>query len=160
MNILLRCGSSILVVGISLAAPVLLGGCASGTDLIAAGRVTVEPQIDRALRGPPEVYEEGGDLVVSGRLERGLPRDAGGHIDVAVIAPNGATVYDAQVNYRAGTTSSRGTPGPRHGSFRGTHTRSGGYGVYSVRFPGLPPDGSVIKVSHHPEPHSSGTSQP
>lgn len=137
----------------SLAAATLLGGCASGNDLIAAGRVTVEPRIDRSLRKPPEVYEDKGDLIVAGRLERGLPLDLGGYIDVTVLAPDGATVYKSQVNYRADTESSVGAPGPRHSSFRRAHTRNGSYGVYSVRFPGLPPDGSVVKVKHELPPH-------
>ncbi|MBL9030236.1 MAG: hypothetical protein JNM80_00835 [Phycisphaerae bacterium] len=137
---------------------VLLSGCASHGDMIAAGRVTLEPRIDHVLRRPPDVYEEEGDLVVAGRLERGLPRDLGGHIDVTVIAPDGARVYDAQVNYRADTVSSAGTPKPRHGSFRRAHTRYGSYGVYSVRFRGLPPDGSVVRVRHDPAPHTEGQS--
>jgi len=143
-----------------LAAAALLGGCASGDDLIAAGRVTVEPRIDQALRRPPEVFEDKGDLVITGRLERGLPRDLRGHIDVTVVAPDGTTVYDAQVNYRAETASSGGTRAPRHGSFRRAHTRYGSYGVYSVRFPGLPPEGSIVKVKHEPVPHASPTPAP
>ncbi len=132
----------------------LLGGCSSQRDLIAAGRLTLEPTIDHNLRQPPDVYEEDGDLVVVGRLERGLPRELGGHIDVTVIATDGATVFDAQVNYRAGTVAIAGSPGPRHGSFRRAHTRYGSYGVYSVRFPGLPPDGSVVRVKHDSMPHT------
>lgn len=70
-----------------LAAAALLGGCASGNDLIAAGRVTVEPRIDRSLRKPPEVYEDKGDLIVAGRIERGLPCDLGGHIESPSLLP-------------------------------------------------------------------------
>lgn len=151
----LRCIGLAVLAGISL-----LGGCATHRDMIAAGRVSLEPKIDRALRRPPEVYEEEGDLVVAGRLERGLPRDLGGHIDVTVIAPDGATVYGAQVNYRADTVATAGTPGPRHGSFRRSHTRYGSYGVYSVRFPGLPPDGSVVRVRHDPDAHPASEPKP
>lgn len=114
----------------ALAGVFLLGGCTSQQDLIAAGR-----------------------------LERGLPRDSGGHIDVTVIAPDGVTVYDAQVKYRA-ETSSAGTPKPRHGSLRRAHTRYGSYGVYSVRFPGLPPDGSVVRVRHEPDTHPASDPKP
>lgn len=136
------------------AAVVMLSGCASGSDLIATGRIAVEPHINKTLRKPPEVYEDKGDLVVSGRLERGLPRDTGGHVDVTVIGPNGTVVYGAQVKYRADTVSAAGTPAPRHGSFRRAHSRYGSYGVYAVRFAGLPPDGSVVKIRHDPESHS------
>lgn len=142
------------LVGISL-----LGSCASQRDLVAAGRITMEPRIDHALRQPPDVYEESGELVVAGRLERGLPPEARGHIDVTVIAPDGTTVYDAQVNYRSDTTSA-GAPKPRHGSSRRAHTRYGSYGVYSVRFPGLPPDGSVVRVRHDPDNHPASGPKP
>lgn len=143
-----------------LAAAAVLGGCASGNDLIAAGRVAVEPHIDQALRRPPEVFEDKGDLVITGRLERGLPTDLRGHIDVTAVAPDGTTVYDALVNYRAETASSGGTRAPRHGSFRRARTRYGSYGVYSVRFPGLPPEGSIGKVKHESVPHASPTPAP
>jgi hypothetical protein len=150
-----RCVGLAALVGISL-----LGGCTSQRDLVAAGRLTLEPKIDHALRQPPDVYEESGELVVAGRLERGLPRDSGGHIDITVIAPDGATVYDAQLNYRADTASSAGTPNPRHGSFRRAHTRYGSYGVYSVRFPGLPPDGSVVRVRYESGIHPASGPKP
>ncbi|MBX3407763.1 MAG: hypothetical protein KF869_13475 [Phycisphaeraceae bacterium] len=143
---------------LALSAPLLVaGGCACrGTDLIAAGKVTAELRIDRSLRTPPEICAEDGELVISGRLERGLPRDLGGHIDVTVLTPDGATVYDARVNYCGDTVSSVGIPAPRHSSFRRARTRYGSYGIYSVRFPGLPPDGSVVKVRHDPAPHTEG----
>lgn len=127
-------------------------GCANQPDLIAAGRITLEPRIDRALRQPPEVSEYNGDLVISGRLERGLPRDLVGHLDVMVTSPDGATVFDARLNYQADTVSPADIPKPLHGSFnRVTTRRYGSYVAYVVRFPGLPPDGSVVKVRHEPE---------
>lgn len=134
-----------------LAAAALLTGCSTGNDLIAAGRVVAEPRIDRVLRKPPEVYEDKGDLVVSGRMERGLPGDLGGHVDVAVVAPDGKTVYDARLNYEAEPTSAHEWTGPKHGMYRRVRThRYGSYGAYSVRFPGLPPNGSVVKVRRVP----------
>lgn len=137
-----------------LAAAAVLGGCASGNDLIAAGRVAVEPHIDQALRRPPEVFEDKGDLVITGRLERGLPTDLRGHIDVRVVAPDGTTVYDAQVNYKAATTSTHEWSGPRYAVFRRARThRYGSCPVYAIRFPGLPPEGSVVKIRHEPGLH-------
>ena len=142
-----------------IAAPFLLGGCTCGNDLIAAGRLAAEPHLDQALQKPPEVCDDGGDLVVSGRLEN-HPRGLGGHIDVTVVAPDGVTLYDAWVNYREDTASSRVAAAPRSGSFRHAQTRHGSYGVYSVRFPGLPPEGSVVKVRYDPGPHPVPTDHP
>lgn len=135
---------------------IVLGGCANQPDLITAGRITLEPRIDRALRQPPEVSEDNGDLVIAGRLERGLPRDLGGHVDVRVTAPDGATVFDARLNYQADAVSPADIPKPLYGSFnRVSARRYGSYLAYVVRFPGLPPDGSVVKVRHDPESHEA-----
>lgn len=137
-----------------LAAAALLTGCSTGNDLIAAGRVVAEPRLDRSLRKPPEVYEDKGDLVVSGRLERGLPSEYGGHVDITVVAPDGKTVYDARLNYESDptpTTSTHEWTGPKYGVYCRVRThRYGSYPAYSVRFPGLPPEGSVVKVRHVP----------
>lgn len=136
-----------------IAANLPLAGCASGTDLIAAGHVTLEPRIDRALREPPDVLDRNGELVISGRLERGLPRALGGHIDVTVTGPDGSLVYDAQVDYQTDAAPSSRSGGPRSGSFRRAHSRYGSRGVYSISFPGLPPGGSVIRVKYDRKPH-------
>lgn len=144
----------IVTVAAVLSTVVMMAACACERDLIASGRVAAEPHFDQVLRKPPEVCEDKGDLVVSGRLENGHPHFLGGHIDVVVVAADGTIVYDAQVNYRTDTTSSHGTPGPRSGSFRDSRTRHGSHGVYSMRFPGLPPNGSVIRVRYDPRPHT------
>lgn len=152
MNTPARQTSACAVVQIAM----LLGGCANQPDLIAAGRITLEPRIDRALRQPPEVSEDDGDLIIAGRLARGLPRDLGGHVDVLVTAPDGATVFDARLNYQADAVSPAGIPQPLYGSFERVSTRRyGSYLAYVVRFPGLPPDGSVVKVRHDPESHGA-----
>lgn len=144
-----------------VASVAILRGCASSNDQITAGRIAVEPHIDRTLRKPPQVYEDKGELVIAGQLERGLPRDLGGHIDVAVIAPDGTAVYDAQVNYNAATTSTHESSAPKYAVFRRARThRYGSYGAYAVRFPGLSPEGSVVKVRHEPGPHTSAISPP
>lgn len=151
-----------------LSAPVALGialftmcGCACrGTDLIAAGKVTAELRIDRALRAPPDICAEDGELVVSGRLARGAPAGPGSHVDVEVIDPSGTTLSDARLNYKAAPTSTHEWSGPKHGVYRGARTRYGSYGVYAVRFPGLPPEGSVIKVRHEHGPQAPATPEP
>lgn len=144
-----------------LSATSVLSGCTTGTDLIAAGRIAVEPHIDRTLREPPEVSEDKGDLLITGRLARGLPSDLGGRIDLAVIAPDGRAVYDAQVNYMAAATSTSEQRGPLEAIFRRNRNhRTGSYGVYIVRFPGLPPDGSVVKVRHEAPTRPAESSHP
>jgi hypothetical protein len=140
-----------------IVAMTLLSGCASHRDLVTAGRVAVEPRIDRNLRTPPEVYEDQGDLVVYGTLDMGASGGLRGHVDVSVVGPDGATLFDAQTNYRAKTVSTPGWTGAKHGVFRRAHRRNSSLGVYAVRFPGLPPEGSVVKVRHDPSPLSAAT---
>lgn len=131
----------------------VLAACANPPDLIDSGRVTLEPRIDQALRQPPGVYEDKGDLVVAGRLAPGSTPDPRSHIDVRVTAPDGATVFDARLNYQADTVSPADVPKPLYGSFDRVSTRRyGRYLAYAVRFPGLPPDGSVVRVRHDSEP--------
>lgn len=147
---------------LALSAPLLVaGGCACrGTDLIAAGKVTAELRIDRSLRAPPEICAEDGELVISGRLARGVRASAGSHVDVAVVDPFGTTVYEARLNYKASPTYTHEWAGPKHGVYRRARTRYGSYGVYAVRFPGLPPDGSVVRVRHDPDTHPASEPKP
>lgn len=131
-----------------------IGGCASNrTDLVQSGYLTLDPAQAQAntLAHLPELYAQDGDLVVAGKLDTG-EATRGGHVDVSVIAPGGTVVYDASVNYAKPTAQQ--PVGPR-GQPRGTRTSAGNHAIYSVRFPGLPPQGSVVRVKHDPVPHAA-----
>lgn len=144
-------GTSVAVAAGILAAGAL-GGCAdSRIDLVQSGYLSVEPTITRALAHAPEVHEQDGGLVVSGKLESD-EATRGGHIDVSVVAPDGTIAYDATVNYRKPAAHRR--VGPR-GRPLGARSSAGSYATYSVRFPGLPPRGSIVKVLHDPLPHAA-----
>lgn len=125
-------------------------GCASQhKDLVQASYVSLEPTLTASLAHPPEVYETDGELVVEGRLDSG-DITKGGHIDVWVNGPDGTTVYEAAVNFRKPLVQTQ-TSGPR-GGYRGPRTNP--HATYSVRFPGLPPQGSVVHVKFDPQPHA------
>jgi len=68
------------------------------------------------------------------------------------VAPNEKVVYDASVNYRKPVAQTRS--GPR-GSYRGPRSAADSHATYSVRFPGLPPEGSVVRVKHDSQPHQA-----
>lgn len=129
---------------------VTIAGCASERkDLVQASYLSLEPTLTTTLSHPPEVYENNGALVVEGRLDSGDVAK-GGHIDVWVRDPNGTTVYEAAVNFRR--PSARTQTGGSRGASRAT--RASQHATYSVRFPGLPPQGSVVHVKYDPEPHA------
>lgn len=142
-------GTSIALAAGILAAGVL-GGCASDrTDLVLSGYLSVEPTLTKALKQAPEVYEQDGSLVVSGKLDSD-EATRGGHIDVSVVAPDGAIAYHATVNHRQPEAHRR--VGPRG---RPLGARSSASTTYSVRFPGLPPRGSVVRVRRDSLPHTA-----
>ena len=123
--------------------------CASRpNDLVQSSYLSLEPALASTLSHPPEVYEKGGELVIEGRLDSGEIVN-GGHVDVWVNGPDGTTVYEAAVNFRKPTAQTQ-TGGPR-GGYRGPRTNP--HATYSVRFPGLPPQGSVVHVKFDSQPH-------
>ncbi len=130
---------------------VVLGGCACrGTDLIAAGWLTAEPRIDRLLRDPPAVCDDEGYLTVSGRLVSGKRAAPGSYVEIAVIDPSGTVVGGARLVYMSTPVSTGDGVGFVAGSYRRGGSRHSHYDVYSARFHGLPPAGSVVKVRHEP----------
>lgn len=130
----------------------ILCGCASSrTDLVKTGYLSLQPTLTASLSHSPEVYERDGGLVVDGRLESS-EIIKGGHVDIQVIAPDGTVVYDAAVNHRK--PSSHSLIGPK-GSLRGPRSSADSHATYSVRFPGLPPEGSVVRVKYDPQPHQT-----
>lgn len=130
----------------------LLGGCASDrTDLVKTGYLSLQPTLTASLAHPPEVYERDGGLVVDGWLDSSEVTK-GGHVDIQVIGPDSTVVYDAAVNYRK--PSSQTPIGPK-GSYRGPRSQADSHATYSVRFPGLPPQGSVVRVKYDPQPHQT-----
>ncbi len=135
---------------VAVAMGILLAGCASTrTDLVKSGYLSLQPTLTAALSHSPDIYERDGGLVVDGRLDSSEVTK-GGHVDIQVIGPDGEVVYDAAVNYRQ--PSSRTPTGPR-GSQREPRSQGDSHATYSVRFPGLPPEGSVVRVKHDPQPH-------
>ncbi len=138
---------------------VVLGGCACrGTDLIAAGRLTVEPRIDHSLREPPAVCDDGGDLTVSGRLASGARSAPGSYIDITVVDPSGAVIDDARLIYMSMPVSTGKGALLVDGSYRRGGTRRSHYDIYSARFHGLPPEGSVVRIIR--QAGTSGTAGP
>lgn len=150
MNNRIRCRTSILPVILCVPITATICGCGSQqTDLVQSGYVSLEPTLRGSLSHEPEVSEVGGELVVSGQLDSGELTN-GGHVDVWVTGPDGATVYEAAVNFRKPAPPTN--TGGRWGTYRDPRTNL--HATYSVQFPGLPPQGSVVHVKFDPQPHA------
>lgn len=122
----------------------LLSGCAaSRSDLVSSGKLTLESAVTRSLTHVPTVEIADGDLLVSGKLDE-VEAVAGGHLDITVTAPDGVVVHDAVVNYGRPSSSHTTQLGPR-GASRRVQTGPK-HATFSVRFPGLPPEGSKVRV--------------
>lgn len=131
----------------------MLGGCASGrVDAVEARLVTLEPTLRKSLPHAPKAYKQDGGLVVEGQLDAD-EATYGGHVDVVVIGPDGAQIYDAAVNYKQPPhRPAGGRRGPRS-----TRSPAANHTTYSVRFPGMPPEGSIVKVKHNPVARATET---
>lgn len=131
----------------------LVGGCAgSRTDLVSTGVVSLETAVNRPLSHDPVVERADGDLVVRGKLDDD-EAVAGGHLDITVTSPDGAVVHDVVVNYGRASSSHTTQLGPR-GASRRVPTGPK-HAEYAVRFPGLPPAGSVVRVRVDSAPHKA-----
>lgn len=127
-----------------------LTGCASSrTDLVKSGYLSLQPTLTASLARAPRVYEHDGALVVEGQLDSS-ETTKGGHVDVQVDGPDGTVVYNASVNFRRPPMLT--ATGPR-GTRSGSRSRADSHASYSVRFPGLPPTGSVVRVKFDPQAH-------
>jgi len=134
------CGIELLA-GLCLAMIVVSGCTSSRVNLVDTEKVTVEKM---ASKGHVKiwkvyVYQEEGDLVVSGRVKRKsmnlLP--AKGHVDIAVISPNGQVIETesvAQTPRVIGMSRRR-----RRGS------------SFEARLSMVPPEGSTVRITFHPE---------
>ena len=113
-----------------------LTGCvASQNDLVRSGRITVQREQSELFDVlMPSVSRDGDSMVVSGRLLR-RTQDMGplpGHLDIAVLSTDGRLLKEATANW---FPISVPLHGPRDAS-------------YTVRFSGLPPEGSVVRIVH------------
>ena len=137
------------VVVVVLAAVVLVGCAGSREDLIDSGYVSLDRPPSGPLLRPPTVTSLNGNLVVTGTIDTS-ETDSGGHIDVSVVAPDNTVVYQAMVSYRRSSAAySKGPRGQPVGARSAPESRA----TYSVEFPGLPPQGSIVKVRYDAHAH-------
>lgn len=136
MTTISRLKKGLILIGATL----IVTGCATTRENIAdAGKVTVEAiDSQRTEVANVRVYEEAGEVIVTGKLRRkGFFTYAGeGHVDITIVGSDGQTIQQVSHMYA-----------PHHI----TRFQSGSF---KVRIPGDLPEKSTIRVAHHPGHHS------
>ena len=134
--------SIIILVALAIVIIALSSCTSSRTNLVKNEKVTVEllPSKGNARIFKVFIYQEGGELVVSGRVTRLFKNrpTSRGHVDIAVLSPKGELIGKTSTYYI-----------PR--IFR----RKGHRGSYfTTRFSVLPPKASTVRLSFHAQRYS------
>jgi hypothetical protein len=111
-------------------------GCASrGLNLVGKGDVSIELVRSKEILIPgATVVQKGDELVISGKVKRRNSRLIhGGHIDIAIIGPDGETLEHVSTPHI-----------PRIIPRKGTQSA-----FFTVRLPNHPDSGSIVRVAYH-----------
>lgn len=115
-------------------------GCLAGRkDLARSGEVTVATESSKSIEVlTPSVYEENGQLVVSGQVRRSpiVSSAIAGHVHIEQLSADGQVVRDAR--QKLGMTSRRGRTA---------------VAAYTARLPWTLTQGSTIRVSLSGDQH-------
>ena len=114
-------------------------------DLVESKSITLDQRSPANLKMNTSVYNDDGNLVILGRIDRGsLNRQLiPGHVDVLITDSNGAELSIIQARFRKLPTWRHG---PNPVAFR-------------VELPGTPPLGSKVLVKYDTEVHSLKASE-
>ena len=120
----------------------ILGGCPMHPSLKPAGEVYVEMiPSSRVSLANINVEQKGEDLVISGEVSRRNAAFSGmGHVDVAVVSPDGSVIGQGVAPYSPKTLPK--TPGARK------HRPS----RFELHLNCVPPQGSIVRVAYHSTP--------
>lgn len=119
---------------------VFLTGCASDrVNLVDRGTLSIERVPSRGIYiSEVRVNQDGNELVVTGRVKRRDVSAGGfGHVDVAIISPEGKTLEQVSTYFS-----------PRIIPRKHDHRRLHG-SRFEVRLPTIPPTGSKVRVAYH-----------
>ncbi len=123
-------------------AGIVLSGCSfSNMNLADNATYSIERvnSSDRISIRSAKVYQENGNTVVSGKvkLNKNLPQPQQGHVDIAVISPDGTVLDTASVFYN-----------PRIRTRR-MQLKANKRSSFTARFPGILQNGSTIRIVPH-----------
>ncbi len=133
---------TIIITFVIFFAGIVLSGCSfSKMNLTGNGAYTIERvnTSDRISIRSVKVYQDDGDTVVSGKvkLNKNLFQPKQGHVDIAVISPDGTVLDTASVFYNPRRLTRRMQLKANNGSY------------FTARFPGPLPQGSIVRLAPH-----------
>ncbi len=127
-----------ILVGLTAVFTTMSGCTSSMTNLVHNREVSVErmPSKGNAQIFKVYVYEEGDELVVSGRIKRRNKHNPPprGHVDIAVLSPRGETIAKTSALYTPLIIS-------KGGPHRASH--------FTARFSDILPEVSRVRLSYH-----------
>ena len=130
----------VLPILIILLAGIGFMGCASDrSNLTESGIVYIErmPSSNKSILGV-QAFADNDQLVINGRVKRHSASfvDGGGHIDIAVVGPEGDIIEQVSTKYVP-----RIIPRRKMRGMRGSY--------FEVRLPDVPPAGSTVRIAYH-----------
>ena len=130
----------VLPILIILLAGIGFMGCAlDRLNLAESGIVQIErmPSSNKSILGV-KAFADNDQLVINGRVKRHSASfvDGGGHIDIAVVGPEGAILEQLSTRYVP-----RIIPRWKMRGMRGSY--------FEVRLPDVPPAGSTVRIAYH-----------
>ncbi len=133
---------TIIITFVIFFAGIVLSGCSfSRMNLTDNEACTIERvnTSDRISIRSAKVYQDDGDTVVSGKvkLNKNLLQSKQGHVDIAVISPDGTVLATTSVFYNPRKRTRRMQLKANKGS------------SFTARFPGSLPQGSIIRMAPH-----------
>ncbi len=138
---------TILFVSILAMTGIALSGCVSKrVDLVDTGAVSLQrlPSKDTHI-SRVDVFQDGDELVITGKLRRGLSSMPGlGHVDIAIVDPEGKILKEVHTNYFPRILARKQRR--RILAMARNQRQQANFGV---RLPLVPPPGSTIRVTYH-----------
>jgi hypothetical protein len=133
------CRTAILPLGLFLAIFLAADGFGEITDLLKNHTVLLEQVSSKSFDVSwVGVYQEGDSIDIRGIVKKraSVGPSLSGHVDLAVLGPNGDLLRRASTSFSPLTVS--------YGTGQGSRE-----GYFSVHLRMVPPQGTVIRVAHH-----------
>ncbi|MDL1983340.1 MAG: hypothetical protein LWX54_03985 [Deltaproteobacteria bacterium] len=133
---------TIIITLVIFFAGIVLSGCSFSNMNLADNKmytVECEKSSDRISIRSVKIYEDDGITVVSGKikLNKNLPQPRHGHVDIALISPEGKVMDTASVFYKPRTLTRR------------MRLKANKRSSFTARFPGSLPHGSIVRLVPH-----------
>lgn len=133
---------TITIILVVFFAVIVFSGCSfSNRNLVDNAEYTIERvnTSNRIFIRSAKAYKDEGNTVVSGKikLNKNVPQSIHGHVDIAVISPDGNVVDTASVFYNPRIRTTRMQRKANRGS------------SFTARFPGSLPQGSTVRLVPH-----------